>query len=324
MNSKFLVTLLLGAMPLVLWAQDDDMYYVPTKKAAATTAPVRVSRPAPTYYSGSNRNVDEYNRRGGSSYEMVPTDSTGNDIISFNGERGVYPDSLGTEDFALTRQMSRYDGYEPEVAYLEGYNDGRRDSWGWHSPWYYSSFYPWYDSYWYWNDPWYYRHYGWYYGGWYDPWYYNYGWYGYYGGYRPYYYSYAPRTVIIDGGSNRTRHINRMVTNTPRGISDGRSTRFTGGRFGGSAIANRQTATRNRTTTSTATRQQTPVYSNNNGNFGGNRTMANPTTSSSNRSTGSFGGSTMSRSSSPSGSFGGGGGSFGGVSTRGGSRSSRR
>lgn len=318
MNSKLLVSLILGVMPLAMLAQDDDMYFVPTKKAAkSTSATVRVSRPAPTYYSGSNRDVDEYNRRGGSSYEVLPADTTGNDIISFDGERGVYPDSVGTEDFALTRQMSRYDGYEPDEAYMAGYNDGQRDSWGWHSPWYYS-YYPWYDSYWYWNDPWYYRHYSWYYGGWYDPWYYNYG---YYGWFRPYYYGYAPHYYVSVGSVNRTYRNNRLVSTTRRGISDGRTTRFSNGTFGGSSLANRQTATRNRTTTPVTTQRQTPVYSNSHGNFGGNRTMSTPTNSSSNRSVGSFGGSGMTRSAGPSG---GGGGSFGGVSTRGGSRSSRR
>ena len=161
MMKKILVSLILGALPLTMMAQDDDMYFVPSKKSSVSTTTVRSSvRPAPTFYSGSNRSVDEYNRRGGSYYQVVSNDSVGNDIISFNGELGVYPDSAATEDFALTREMSRWDGYEPDPnAYAEGYRDGRRDSWSlytWHSPWFYSSYYPWYDSYWYWRDPWYY------------------------------------------------------------------------------------------------------------------------------------------------------------------------
>ena len=193
MMNKILVSLILGALPLTMMAQDDDMYFVPSKKSSVSTTTVRNVRPAPTFDSGSSRSVDEYNRRGGSYYEVLPTDSVGNDIISFNGELGVYPDSNAVEDFALTREMSRWDGYEPDPnAYAEGYRDGRRDSWSlysWHSPWFYSSYYPWYDSsYWYWNDPWYYRRYGWYYS-WYDPWYYDwYRPYGYYSYYGPYYY----------------------------------------------------------------------------------------------------------------------------------------
>ena len=140
MMNKILVSLILGALPLTMMAQDDDMYFVPSKKSSVST-PVRSSaRPAPTFHSGSNRSVDEYNRRG-SYYQVLPSDSLGNDIINFNGELGVYPDSASMDDFALTREMSRWDGYEPDAAYAEGYRDGRREStlYGWHSPWFYSS-----------------------------------------------------------------------------------------------------------------------------------------------------------------------------------------
>jgi hypothetical protein len=89
---------------------------------------------------------------------------------------GVYPDSL--LDFKATREMARWDGYTPSDAYWEGYSQGSKYARViWHSPWYYSSYYPWYDS-WYWDpwyyDPWYYS--SWHYG-WYDPWYYG----GYWG-----------------------------------------------------------------------------------------------------------------------------------------------
>ena len=56
--------------------------------------------------------------------------------------------------------MSRFEDYTPSDAYWAGYRDGR-----WTSPWYYSSYYPWYDS---WYDPWYYGSYW----GWYSPYYY--------------------------------------------------------------------------------------------------------------------------------------------------------
>ena len=346
MNSRFLASLILGVLPLTMMAQDDDMYFVPSKKSttkATTVRPVAV-RPAPVYYSGSNRNVDEYNRRGGSSYEVIPVDTTGkgNDIIDFNGEVGVYPDSLQqAEDFELTREMSRWDGYEPAVTYLEGYRDGRRDAY-WHSPWFYS-YYPWYDA---WYDPWYgYR--GWYstlYDPWfYDPWYYDryyyggyYGYYGYYGWRRPYYYTGVH--VVTTSPNPRLGRERRMVANTQRGVTNGRTSQFASGTFGGAALDNRGSlATRsNRTTTTTNGTRVT----NSHGTFAGNRVLGSSnnttnrvynnttTTTNSNRtSSGSFGGGGIStRNSSSSmgggGSFGGGGG--GGVSTRGGSRSSRR
>lgn len=339
MKKWFYVSLIMAMLPLTMTAQDDDMYFVPKKNSAEHKA-VNYSTPRSTYYSGSNRSVDEYNRHGGGSYyEVVSNDTTGNDIIDFSSEVGVYPDSAmqQQEDFTLTRQMSRWDGYEPEIAYLAGYNAGRFDSW--HSPWYYSSYYPWYDSYWYWNDPWYYRHYGWY-GGWYDPWYYDYygyspywygGWYGgyHYSYYRPYYGSYYYISSSNGSFRNRTHYDRGMVASTKRGVSNGRTTTHSAGTFGGAAINNRNTATRNSTYSRTNTTANRSMVTNSHGTFAGNRTLGSSTTTSSsssaNRSVGSFGGSSMSRSSSigSSGSFGGGGGG-GGVSTRGGSRSSRR
>lgn len=167
MKRLVLLSIMVSALPLTILAQDDDMYFVPTKKNV-------------------QKSKDEYYRHN-SYYEPIANDSPGNDIIDFNNEIGVYPDSL-SEDFALTRQMSRWDGYTPSDAYWEGYDRGRSDGWSvsvWHSPWYYSSYYPWYDSYWY--DPWYYTPWSWHVG-YYDPWYYRYyrlGWGGYYS-YRPY------------------------------------------------------------------------------------------------------------------------------------------
>ncbi len=187
MKKLLLFTMLIGAMPSDMLAQD-DLYFVPNKKADQTTD--KYGMPKDTYYVGSNRSVDEYNRRR-SSYEVIEGDTAKNDIIEFSAVQGVYPDSLKTEDFEMTKNLSRFDDYDvsDNSAFWAGYRAGR-DTWGWHSPWYYSRFgwydpwySPWYGSYyWRWYDPWYYG-----YGGWYDPWY---GWgYPYY---RPYYVWYVP------------------------------------------------------------------------------------------------------------------------------------
>ena len=151
MNMKKLVLLsvLLGAMPITMMAQDDDLYFVPTKENVAKEAE-QYGMPTNTYYAGSTRSADEYNRRAWS--RVAPIDSAGNDIIAFDGKRGVYPDSAYT-DYKYTRHMSRFDDYTPTEAYWEGYRDGR-----WTSPWYYSSYYSWYDPWYY--DPWYYGYYG--------------------------------------------------------------------------------------------------------------------------------------------------------------------
>lgn len=326
MNMKkwLLLSLIAGVMPLTMEAQD-DMYFVPSKKKSSVETVRPVSSYAPirdTYYSGSNRDVDEYNRRGGSYYEALPGDST-SDIINFAAEAGVYPDSTQTEDFQLTRKMSRYEGYEPDAAFLAGYTAGRYDSWGWHSPWYFSSlYYPWYDPWYYdlWYDPWYYRYRGWYVG-WYDPWYY--GYYGYYG-YYPYYYGGYYGYHGIGGytytGTTGTQRHGRINYDGPRGISNGSSTAHSAGTFGGArsgSFGNRNSNTsssRNSTRTRT-TATSNGVQSTQYGNFGGSRsntssTSTTRTTVPSSSSSGSFGGGGSFGGSRSSG--GGGGGSFGG------------
>lgn len=174
MKKLLLISMLIGAMPLAMMAQDDDLYFVPKKnKQASLVEKVTETYNLPT----DSRMVDEYNRRMvKSSYEVIDGDTTKLDIIDFCEEKGIYPDSLQNEDFKLTKKMLRFDDYDisDNAAFWAGYNVGRSY---WHSPWYYSRYWGWY-------DPWYYG--GWYgYYPWYDSWYYPYGYYAW--GY-PYYY----------------------------------------------------------------------------------------------------------------------------------------
>ena len=155
MKKLLLISMLIGAMPLSMLAQDDDLYFVPKKKSVEKSVVVdnNVQQPVTTC-TDSGRSIDEYNRRMKSSYQVIDGDTVKNDIIDFSAEQGVYPDSVKEEkeDFELTKKMSRFDDYSlaDNVAFWAGYQTGL-DMWGWHSPWYYSR-------------------YGWY-GGWYDPWY---------------------------------------------------------------------------------------------------------------------------------------------------------
>lgn len=340
MKRNILLTLLLGILPMSMVAQDDDMYFVPTKKKVEP-AKTRYAAPRETYYSGINRSVDEYNRRPGTgrSHFEVVGDSVGNDIIDFNGELGHYPDSvLAQQDFGLTREMSRWDGYEPADNYWEGYSDGRRDEqWrSWHSPWYFSaSYYPWYSG-WYggWYDPWYDPWYtGWYdpwYYGYYHPWHYGYGWYGYYPHYWGGYYS------SYSGPTGTQRH-GRINYNGPRGSHNGRTSTYSAGTFGGRRAVGGSMGSRSLGSRSLGTRSTTTggvnrrgVTTNAYGNFGGSRPSSSSSGStrtytpsrstSSGSSSGSFGGgSTFGGSRSSGGGFGGGGGSFGGSRSGGGS-----
>ena len=272
-----------SALPLMMMAQDDDMYFVPTKDNVAKEAKT-YGMPKNTYYSGSDRTVDEYNKRSWSS--VAPIDSAGNDIIDFSAERGVYPDTIYGEqvndDYRYTRRMSRFDDYySPSAAYWEGYRDGR-----WSSPWYYSRWYGWYDPWYY--DPWYYSSwYGpsWYYGGWYGGYYV--GWYDYY---RPWYYGgwYGPGywgggVVHTGKGGSGRFHVNRNVSSGSRTYHNGGRATYSNGSFGNSSTMRNGSFGTSRNSNSNSTRS-TSTYSNNsssNGSF----------SSGSSRSSSSFGGS---------------------------------
>ena len=210
---KMILLTIVSAFSISLMAQDDDMYFVPTKENLAKEAKM-YGMPQNVYYSGSNRSVDDYNRRAQFSY---PVDSTGNDIIDFSAVRGVYPDSVApadqSEDYQLTRRMSRFEDYTPSQAYWDGYRDGR-----WSSPWYYNSWYSWYDyDPWYWNNPYYYGLYSpWYYG-WNSPWYYGYYRPWHYGWGYPYYYGgpiYTGRVTTHQGRRTTYQNNNRSFGRT--------------------------------------------------------------------------------------------------------------
>ncbi|UKK49576.1 hypothetical protein L6475_06495 [Prevotella sp. E9-3] len=313
MKRYILLFVMMGTTMLSSLAQD-DMYYVPKKKStSASTLPRQV------YYSGSNRNVDEYNRMGrkqmnGSSYQVIAGDSTMQDVITFTPVEGVYPDSatsVSTEnDFQLTRNMARWDGYTPTDAYWEGYDRGRNDQWAintWHSPWYYSSYYSWYDPWYY--DPWY-PHWSWRAGWYYDPWYYrpyhyySWGWGGYYGGYytpvRHRNSVYHSRTYS-NGGYGRISAPSN--SNVARSRTSGRSyvgnSNVTGNRSAGSRLSSpvRSSSSStspysgNRSSSSSVTGNRSSSYSSGStGSYGGNRSSGS-FSGGGNRSGGSVGGS---------------------------------
>ena len=315
-----------GMLPLSMVAQDDDLYFVPKKKSAEKVTD-NYGMPSGVYYSGSDRSIDEYNRRTKSRVEVIGNDSTANDIIDFSAEKGAYPnDSVSGEDFKITKEMSRFDDYRlaDNAAFWAGYEAGRYD-WAWHSPWYYSRYGwydPWYYGRWGWYDPWYYG-YGWYspwysswyspyYYGWYDPWYYGYGWHG------PYYYGW------YGGGSVGHHYANTIGAGTIR--RDGST--YSGYRRTGSSSrysnGNRSSELRNRTVNGNSrngrvnrenssrtydnSRYNSGNYNNNSGSFSGSR--SNGGSFSGSRSSGGGGG--FSGGSRSGGGGGGGGGRIGG------------
>lgn len=326
------------ASALGAWAQD-DMYFTPKKKAKSQSAvtsevvdadaPYRYRVPAEAVgdndeevdYGNSDRDVDEYNRRG-SAYAGTPQsrydeiDSDDSVVIS----RDEY------EDYQYSRNMQRFDGYNGLTLVVN--DPWYYDSWYWGSP-YYSSLY-WRSS---WYDPWY---------SWYDPWYrssywgwgynYRYSWYGGYTWHRPYYSYYRPyygRTTYRRGGYS-----------SDRGTTYGRHSygyRNRGGVTHGSVSRGGNAANRGSVRnppTASSTRRSTVNnsssrggYIGNGSNYGGNssnttRSSSSYGNSSSTRSNSSYGNSSSTRSSGGSsyggGTRSGGGGGFSGGGSRGG------
>lgn len=176
------------------------MYFIPKKKSDVKSA-------KQTYYIGSDRDVDEYNRRGKLQSTVTPV-GDGDDIIDFDGVAGVYPDSLALDsvydtsyaklpsskfyadeedetDYRYSNMLDRWYGVYDPWFYGPGYY-GRH--FYWHSPYYYSHYYgiydPWYfDTFGLWGS---YGYYGPWYTGWYDPWFNP--WYGGYWGWHNHYY----------------------------------------------------------------------------------------------------------------------------------------
>ena len=114
MNKLFLTLVLLSMPSFTMMAQDDDLYFVP-KKVVETNHSIADRTGKPTYYIGSNRNIDEYNHRGKfrNRYGRIESDSLSDDIIDYDSGRVIYSDAIYNyeDDYAYCRRMSRFDDY---------------------------------------------------------------------------------------------------------------------------------------------------------------------------------------------------------------------
>jgi len=244
---KYIILSIVALMTFSSVSAQDDLYFAPRKKLTKEQREAqrlaRLERTSGTYYCGSDRNVDEYNRRGAfsSHYEVMGTDSTGNDVITFIPGDGTYPDSINADcqgmrsieaepsygydeddDYRYSRRMMVYDGfYSPYFVggpYFCSPWHYRYNSWYWNDPWYWGSA-------WCWNDPWYWRS-SWY---WNDPWcWYGGGYWGHYWGHYPHYIGVAHR--INPGTSNHgnfsgRRNASAGTRSIARGVQNESNTR---------------------------------------------------------------------------------------------------
>lgn len=252
MKAKTIFWSVVAMLPMMAYAQtDDDMYFVPKKKSKTENVQ-RQEQPKSSsatlrsylgqqadgtedYHSGALRDVDEYNRRGGTGRSITIVTETDTFQVDESqltlNEDGQYVLSKGysgvdeepaylDDDYSYTSRLSRFHGFVTPLVTI-------------YDPWYYD---PWYYDSWYYR-PWRYGYHGWggYYG-WYDPWYYgHYGWGGYYGWHHPHV-SYAgggrnPRGGGRIGGAGYSyRGGGRTTGNMGRSLYGGGRSTFSGGR----------------------------------------------------------------------------------------------
>ena len=231
-QTHFFLTTLLLVLPLTLWAQEDDMYFVPKHKAAKSeqkssrgqsSVEIIYADDSEPVVTGCLRDVDEYNRRGRHADTLYTYPETAEGERHIDGDaytRGYQDGYADGEDYVLTRRMNRF-GYASIYAspwYVSYYYDPFYwDDWYWgYGPYWYGSYYGWHRPYW-----------GYY--GYYDPWWHR-GW-GYYGGYYGRHYrGYTPsgHTARRPGFTGRSGGTYRGGRSSA-GTVGGRSTRSYGG-----------------------------------------------------------------------------------------------
>lgn len=186
-KSVFLISALLF-LSVGAYAQDDDMYFTPSKTSKVNKTdkqPLKIQNGSydedddavydADYSNGkkySDAEIDAYNRRGYNVSKDTLFIGDGDKEANDNADR--YADEYGSNDYYYSGRLARF--HEPAVNIYFGYGV---PYWGWSY-----GYYDWawgYDPYWSWNYGWgwnwYPRYYGWYGGwGWSYPWHYHYGW----------------------------------------------------------------------------------------------------------------------------------------------------
>ncbi len=310
MKARLILLAFLIVLPFTGRAQDDDMYFTPSKssKSSAKThriqpvyTPVEDEDEDYEYYTGDLRDIDEYNRRPhiaeDEDKQAVVLDTLGMKWVLSRTDMGDYV-WIPAEDYERIQEQADeyfddiddfedYDGYDDDdynyssrLVRFHGYVSPYH--FGWYDPWYYDYYWwdPWYS--WYWR-PWYWG-YGW---GWGLGWYGWGGWYGWHHGWH--------------GGWHGGYAYGRR--GTAFGHTRGGALAYGRGRYSGSNLArgNERVSTGNRTTLGDRMSARRNATSSTRGSGMGSRIGGTSGT----RSGGSFGGSSR-------GSFSGGGDSFGG------------
>lgn len=319
---------LTGAFLLVslgTYAQDDDMYFTPSKTSKAKkTETLKIQEG--TYdddavYGGLSSTVEDYN---GKSYSDAEVDAynrrgykvSGDTLFIGDGDSltsglsGAYADELYDNDYYYSHRMARF--HDPVINIYYGYGV---PYWGWHYGYY--DYWDWYtDPYWYWTWNWGWNVYPWHYA-WYGSWGWNYPWHGgWYGGWHSH--PGAPRYYAHEHGFNGGRsnfgtpHYNKVGSAGGRIWAGGRNYRDAN-----SGRSNSYSSSGSRRYEATRSNSSSRSSNMSSRSYNSGRSYSSSSTRSMGSSSGTVGGSSRSISSGGasmgSRSFGGGGGrSFGG------------
>ena len=248
-NKIIIIAGLLAVIPILGFAQEwDDIYADPSQ------TPQQINKEKPQSpkkkivvvegdvskleVKSSSRDIDEYNRRGQETEEIVVPENEyeyqdyeyTDRIVKYHDPEAVIK-ITGADKITIYTDDELYSDYYDKRYRDPRWNCGCCYPWydPWYDPWFYGWYSPWYYSGWRWNfyfswySPWYYGwHAPWYspwYYGWYDPWFYG-GWgYPYYWGYNGYYAGFYDGIYV-----GVTRNSSGRSTTTYRSSAAGRST----------------------------------------------------------------------------------------------------
>lgn len=200
------------ALPMVVVAQDDDMYFGKSRRQATKVTVVDADgKTEPSEHRTTEqrrvrgmRDVDEYNRRYRGRDDKADYGYQEDSQTTYYYEDDDRARYYTDEDYYYSSRLSRF--YSPGLTISIGSPWYDRYYWGgYYDPFWDVSYYPWYSPRYYrtgwsmgWGLGWGYTSWGWPHYGYYDRWY-GAPYYGHYG-YYDRYYSYRPRTVAPYGG----------------------------------------------------------------------------------------------------------------------------
>lgn len=198
MTRKILLLTAILALPFAIYAQNDDMYFVSSKKKSISEKKTVEKRTLKNnnespwrdaedvdYHSGALRDVDEYNRRGSSQRQVLARlegdtlyvdspDTLEQKEYLVRYEQNYAVDEPYNDDYYFSTRLSRYHGfyhYDPfmwDICF--GWYDPWYDPWyGWYGPYYRHGLYSWCS----WGWGWGHCHLGWHHGwgpGWHHGW----------------------------------------------------------------------------------------------------------------------------------------------------------